>query len=166
MKKALLLIGGLSVLGVGLYVYFKKQAKLLSDFTWKIVGFKIKKVSLTELNIDVTFRFMSQSDIEAKVNRLYLDMYLENKNVGYISEGKAFIIPANGSSDIPINISVNPQVIFKNIIDLTLGVAKKQDVMFKFDGFANVKSGFLSTTIPIKYETSIKEYLKGIVPTK
>jgi tRNA A-37 threonylcarbamoyl transferase component Bud32 len=53
---------------------------------------------------------------------------------------------------------------FKNIIDFTLNIGKNKDVRFKMDGFASIKSGFISTTLPIKYETTLKEYLKGLTP--
>jgi len=165
MKKVLLAVGGLSLLGFGLYKYFKTQADLLSKFTWKIQGFKIRKFSLQELAIDITFLFTSVADLEAKIENLYLDLFLEGKNVGYIMEEKEFIIPAKGSSSIPIFVSINPQAIFKNIIDFTLNVAKNKDIRFKLEGFASVKSGFVKTTLPIKFETSLKEYLKGFTPT-
>jgi hypothetical protein len=166
MKKALLILGGLGVLGFGLYKYFTYQAKKLLDFEWAFSGIKVNRFSLSELNLVITIRFTSKADIEAKVEKLYLDLFLMGVRVGYISEDKPFILPARGSADIPLNISINPQVIFKNIIDVTSGIGKNKDVMFKFDGFANIKSGFVSTTLPIKYETSIKEYLGYITPKK
>jgi hypothetical protein len=165
MRKALLIFGGLSLLGVGLYRYFKKQSDIIKDFTWKISGFSISKFSFTELSINITILFTSKADLEAKVNKLYLDVFVEGKNVGFISEEKSFIIPANGSTNIPLNISINPQAIFKNIFDVSLGVAKSKDLRFKLDGFANIKSGFISTTVPVLYETTVKEYMKGLVPT-
>jgi hypothetical protein len=159
MKKALLIFGGIGVLGYGLYRYFKTQADLLNKFTWKISGIKVKKLSLNELALDITFLFTSVADIEAKVNRLYFDLYLEGKNVGFISQDEPFVIPARGSANIPLHISINPQFVLKNLINVTLGIGKTKDLRFKLDGFANVKSGFISTTLPIKYETTIKEYL-------
>ena len=164
MKKAILVVSGLGLLGFGLYKYFKTQADLLSKFTWKISGFKIKKFSASEVSIDIVFLFTSVADLEIKVNKIYFDLYLQGKNVGFISQDTPFIVPSRGSTNIPLSISINPQYIFKNLIDVTLGIAKSKDIMFKLDGYANVKSGFISTTLPIKYETSLKEYLKGIVP--
>ena len=160
MKKLLFIVGGLSVLGYGLYRYFKTQGDLLNKFTWKVSGFKVINLSLTELSANVDFLFTSVADIEAKVEKLYLDLYINNVNVGFVSEDKSFIIPARGSSTIPIHVSINPKVVLSNLIDLTFGSAKNKDVMFKLNGFANVKSGFISTTLPITYETSIKQYLK------
>ena len=158
--KWLLLFGSVGVLGFGLYRYFKTQASILKNFTWTIVGLKILNISLTELSFDVTFLFTSKADLEAKINKLYLDILLEGQNVGYITETKEFIIPANGSSKIPIHISINPQSIFKNIVNLLLITSKQKDVKFAFDGYANIKSGFISTTLPIKYENTLKQYLQ------
>jgi hypothetical protein len=164
MKKALLILGSVGLLGYGLYRYFKTQADILKNFTWKISGFKIIRFNANELAIDLTFLFSSSADLEATINKLYLDLYLDGKNVGFITESKKFIIPAHGSTNIPLHISVSPQIIFKNLIDLTLGAYKNKDLRFKLSGYVNVKSGILSTTIPVEYETSIKEYLRGIQP--
>lgn len=159
MKKTLLVIGGLSLLGYGLYRYLKQQAFLLSKYTWKVSRIDNVKFNINELSMDITFLFSSTADIEAKINRLYLDIFLNDKNVGYVTETKVFIIPARGQSLVPIRISVNPKSVLQNIIGFGLGVAKDKDIKFKFDGFADIKSGFVKTTLPIKYESTIKEYL-------
>lgn len=164
MKKALLILGSVGLLGFGLWKYFKKQAEILKDFTWKISGFKIIRFNANELAVDITILFSSSADVEATINKLYLDLYLDGKNVGFVNEVRKFIIPAHGSTNIPIHVSVNPQAIFKNIIDLTLGVFKNKDLKFKLSGYVNIKSGILSTTIPVEYETSIQQYLKDIQP--
>ena len=164
MKKALLILGSLGLLGFGLYRYFKSQADILKKFTWKVSGFKIIRFSFKELAIDVTFLFSSSADIEATINKVYLDLFIDNKNVGFVTESKSFIIPAHGSSNIPIHVSINPQSIFKNIIDVTLGAFKNKDMRFRLKGYVNIKSGILSTTIPVEYDTSIKEYTSMIQP--
>lgn len=166
MKKGLLVLGGLTILGYGLYRYFKAQADKLMDYTWKIANVKILKVNLTEISLQITFLFTSTSEIEAKINRLYLDLILDGKNVGYISDEKGFIIPAKGTSSVPLNISINPKDVLKNILALGMGAIKNRDVMLTLNGFANIKSGFISTTLPIKTDISIKEYLTGVTTIK
>lgn len=164
MKKALLLIGGLGILGFGLYKYFKTQADLLSKYEWKIAGIKILKFSLTSLVLNLKIRFTSKADLEAKIEKIYLDLFLEGKNVGFLTENRSFIIPAKGSSDVDLSVSINPQAVFKNITDIVLGVSKNKDVKLGINGFAKIKSGLFSATLPIVVETSLKEYLKN-VPT-
>jgi LEA14-like dessication related protein len=162
MKKALLIIGGLSVLGFGVYKYFKIQADLLSKYEWKIAGIKILKFNLTELAMQLTIRFTSKADLEAKIENIYLDLFLEGKNVGFVTETKPFIIPANGSSDVKLSVSINPQAVLKNITDIVLGVSKNKDIKLGINGYAKIKSGLFSATLPIVVETSLKEYLKNI----
>jgi len=164
--KPLLFISGIGLLGIALYRYLKKQSEILKEFTWKISAIKILKVSKNEVAMDVTFLFTSSADIEAKIERIYLDLYLQGKNVGYISEDKSFIIPAKGTSAIPLHISINPQAIFQDLVNMTLGIAKKRDIDFQLKGFANIKSGFISTTLPIDYKTTLNEYLKDLTTIK
>jgi len=165
MKKALLIVGGLGVLGYGIYRYFKKQVDLLKNFSWSVVGFKIFKITATEMSFEVKFKLTSESDIQASVEKMYFDLYVNDTNVGFISETKSFVLPAHGSSVVPLTISINPQSILKNLLSLSVGIGKNKDFMLKMDGYANVRSGFVALTLPIKYETSFKQYLKDYFPS-
>jgi LEA14-like dessication related protein len=157
--KIALAIAGFGLLGYGLYRYFTAQARMLLDFTYSYSGFKIKKISLNELNFDLIIRFQSKADLEAKIQKMYFDIYIQDVNVGYLIEEKPFIIPAHGSSDIPLTFSVNPQSVFKDIVGIGIGIAQMKDVKIKLDGYAKIKTGILTLTLPVKYETTIKEYL-------
>lgn len=161
MKKTLLYLGGAGILGYALFRYFKVQSQLLQNYEYNIVGFRVKRLNLNELSIDLDIKFTSKSDIEAKINKIFLEIFLEDVKVGFVTETKEFVVPARGSSIVPLFISVNPQLVLKNITGILLGVGKQKDLRFKLEGFADIKSGFISTTLPIKYETTIKEYLKG-----
>lgn len=149
---------GVAAVGFSIYKYFKLQADLLKNYDYKIVGVKPIKINLTELTIKVTIRFTSKSDIEATVQKIYFDIIAEGQNVGFVSEVKPFVLPAKGSSDIPIVISLNPKIVLGNVVNVVLSGAKKKDLNFKLDGYADIKSGFLKVTIPIKYEDKISAY--------
>lgn len=159
MKKTLLFLGGAGLLGFALYRYLKVQGDLLKNYEYKIMAVRVKKFSLNELSIDIDIRFTSKADVEAKIQKMYLELYLEDKQVGFLTETKEFVIPARGSSVVPLFISINPQLVLKNLTDIVLGIGKAKDVKFKMDGYATIKSGFLKTTLPIKYETTLKQYL-------
>jgi LEA14-like dessication related protein len=159
MKKALLLFGGLGLLGYGLYRYFKTQAELLQQFDWKISGFKIINVTLNELSLNINFLFTSKADIEATIEKMYFDLFLEGTNVGFVTENKSFILPAHGSTTIPVHVSINPQSVFKNVIDLAVAISKKLDFKFKLKGYVSVKSGLIHTTLPVEYEASLKQFM-------
>ncbi len=164
MKKLILFASGLGLAGFALYRYFKIQADLLSQYEYKILGISVKKATPTELSFDIKMRFISKSNIEANVQRIYLDVIVEGKNVGYVTQVEPFIIPANAFSDITLAFSFNPQVVMKNIVEIVLNSASKKDMQFGVNGFAKIKSGFIGATIPIKYDTTIKQYF-GLVKT-
>ena len=158
MKKTLLYLGGFGLLGGALYYYFKKQAGLLLQYKVDIVGVKFGKVSTSSVDMVISVKFTSIADLEAKVNKMYLDVAIEGANVGYVTNDKTFIVPAKGHSYIDLNITFNPKLVLGNAVDIILGVKKNKDINVDLNGFANVSSGMLSTTLPIKYHTTIKEY--------
>jgi LEA14-like dessication related protein len=158
MKKTLLYLAGFGLLGGALYMYFKKQAELLLQYKVDIVGVKFGKITANSVDMIISVKFTSIADLEAKVNKMYLDVAVEGANVGYVTNDKTFIIPAKGFSYIDLNITFNPKLILGNVVDIALGLKKNKDINVDLNGFANVSSGLLSTTIPIKYHTTIKEY--------
>jgi hypothetical protein len=160
MKKALLIISGLGVLGYGLYRYFKYQSKLLMEYSWKFVGLRIFKITFNEISLEIKFQFTSKANIQAKIEKMYFDLYIDGVNVGFISDTTPIIIPANGTSIVPLMVSINPKSVLGNIVGLGAGYGVNKDFKLKMDGYANIRSGFISVTLPITYEISLKEFLR------
>lgn len=156
--KTLIIIGGVAFLG-GLFLYMRRQFKLLAEYDYKIVGFKFRKLSGTQVTFDVTTRIFNKSNIEATVKKIYLEIFVQNAKVGFVTQEGQWNIPAKGSTDIQMKITVNPQLLLKNAAAVILSGAKQKDLNFTLQGYANVSSGFLSTTIPITYSDKVSAYL-------
>lgn len=159
MKKIVLYGAGLGLLGFALYRYFMLQQQLLSKFTYRIVGFNFAKVTLEEMTISLRIKFISDADLEAKIENVFLDVYVEGSPVGYISNDKAFVVPAHGSSYIDLTFSFSPKLILRNVVNVALAGFGNKDIKFSVDGYAKVRSGWLRTTLPVKYSTTLKEKL-------
>ena len=159
MKKIALYVAGFGLLGYALYKYFKVQALKLSDYDYKVIGIKIRSITKEQIVFDVTLRFINKSEIEAKIEKVYIDMYVEDTNVGFVTETKEFVIPANGESDVMLTFYVSPQAVFKNAVSILLGAAQKKDANVRIKGYAKIKSGLIGTTIPLEYSTTVKTYL-------
>jgi hypothetical protein len=157
--KTLLIVGGVGGVLYAIYRFYVKQFLLLAMYDYKIIGVKMKKMTANEVVFDIKYRFFNKSKIEAEVNKIFLKVIVEGAEIGYITENDKFVIPANGSSDIDLQISANPQLVFKNILGIVLGGVKRKDLNFTMDGYANIRSGFISTTLPIKYSDVISAYL-------
>lgn len=157
--KNILIIGGIVGVGYAIYRYFKKQIGLITNYDYKIIGVRIKKLTKNEVVFDIKTRFFNKSKIEATINKIYLNVLVEGYDVGYITENKPFIIPSEGSSDIDLQISANPQFVLKNALGILLGGVKRKDLKFTIDGYANIKSGFISTTLPVKFSDIVSAYI-------
>lgn len=150
------IIGGVAVFGYSLYKYFTKQIELLKQFDYKVLDFTLDTIDLKTIKGIIKFRFSSIADVELTISEFYMDLYVNGERVGYIQDVNSFIIPANGYTDISFSYTLNPQYIIKNAIDIIAFTTRQKDAIIGFDGYAKVKSGFISATIPIKSDCSIK----------
>ncbi len=159
MKKgltALAIVGGISLFGYTLYKYFTTQINLLKEFTWKVVDFTFDSADLKTIKGVITFRFGSIADLELVISEFYLDVYVNGDRVGYIQDAQTFIIPANGYTNIPLSYTINPQLVIKDLVDIILTTTKINDAVVTFDGYAKIKSGFISAPVKIKTDCSVK----------
>lgn len=161
MKKVIIglfAVGGIGLVAYGFYSYFKKQAGLLKDFQWKLLNFDLTKVSLTLVKGKVVIRFSSISDLEFIVEEFILKVYVNGQEAGYVNDVTQSLIPANGYSDIPIEFTINPQYLIKDIADIAAYTLKQKDAIITLNGYCSVKSGFVKATIPIKCNCSVQKY--------
>ena len=162
MKPALkigLVVAAVAAAGYALYRFYKRQAMLLMDYDYKIIGARVVGIGQGVATFTVKTRFFNKSRIEAVVQRIYLDLLVEGARVAYVVETKPFVIPAKGSSDIELKISVKSDLILKNAVNILIGGVRKKDLNFTLRGFANVKSGFVSATIPVEYTDKVSSYI-------
>lgn len=159
MKKALTataIVGGIAIFGYALYKYFAKQVDLLKEFNWKVLDFSLDVLDLQVIKGVIKFRFSSIADVELTISKFYLDVYINGDRVGYIEDVDTFIIPSKGYTDIPFSYTIDPQYVIKNIVDIIAYSTKRKDAIITFDGYAKISSGFISATVPIKSDCSVK----------
>ena len=158
-KVGWVIVGGVAAFGIALYAYVRKQAMLLENYTYKIVDLKIETFDLQKIKGKISVFFGSQADIEVLVEEFYLDFYFNNEKVGYLQDDTKFVIPAKGSTVIPLGFTLNPQIIFSNATDIFAYTFSKKDAAISIRGFAKLRSGFISATLPIEYDSTIREIL-------
>jgi LEA14-like dessication related protein len=159
MKKALLYITGISIIGYSLYKYYNKQIDFIKEITYKIVGLRIVTFTKNKIDLDISLQIYNGSDVSATVTQMFLDVFINDVIVGNINEIKDIVINANKSSLITYRFSFNPELIIKNIVNLLSFTIAAKDITFEAKGYMNLKSGFLQTTIPFKYKNNLKTML-------
>jgi LEA14-like dessication related protein len=153
------IIGGVGIFAYSIYRYIKIQADLLQKFSYKIIGINFDKFDANLIKGNISVLFTSESDVEVVVKSFYLDFYLNGNRVGYIEEGTEFIVPSRSSTTIPLSFTLNPQLVFTNVVDLIEYTMKTKDASIYISGYAKLKSGFISVTLPIEYNTTLTELL-------
>jgi LEA14-like dessication related protein len=157
--KKVLIFGGIGGVAYALYTFYRRQISLLQNYDYKIIGAKIKSISLNKLQFDSKVRFFNKSSIEVEVQKIYIDVYLEDVLTGFIVENKPFLVAAKGSSDIDLNMTFNPQDLLKALGGVLIAGIQKKDLNFTMKGYANIRSGLVSTTLPINFTDRISAYL-------
>ncbi len=157
--RAILILGGVGVIGYALYRYYLKQIDFLKDITYKVIGLKVVGVSANQISMDITTRIFNASNVEATVSEMYLDFLINGIKVGSVNEVKDILILPSQSTDITFNFKFNPRTVGQNLLDIiSLSVGAK-DVVFDAKGFVKVKSSFIATTIPFEYTNNLKSVL-------
>ena len=154
------IVGGVGILAYSIYHYIKKQTDLVQQFDYRILGVRFSDFSLNLIKGTISILFTSKADIEVEVRAFLLTLFFNGKEVGYIEESSAFIIPARGSSTIDLDFTLNPQLIVGNAVELIEYSTRTKDASIYIKGIARLKSGFISVTLPIEYSTTLSELLK------
>jgi hypothetical protein len=149
------ILGGLGAFVYAFYAYAKKQAALLDNFSWKMQGVSFDSYDLQSVKGKVEILFTSQSDVEVQIQKFIMNFYFNGQQVGYVEDATAFIIPARGTAPISFAFTLNPQLVFGNITDIISYAVQKNDAAISLRGFASIKSGFVSATLPITYDSTL-----------
>ena len=86
---------------------------------------------------------------------MYLDIYINGTNVGYVLQTIQTPIMPKSSAKIPLTASVNITDAFNNLttqLGGLLGIkGTNKEMGIKTIGHVSVVSGFVSTTVPISF---------------
>ena len=84
--RKLLLLFGLGSFGVGAYLYYSRQIKLLEKLTYKVVGVKIEK--FTPLTIIISTELTNQSEISFTIKGYDIDVVVNGQKVAKVKNAK------------------------------------------------------------------------------
>lgn len=159
---AILLTGGLIASGYLLYQYFTKQQKLLEDYGIELLKVKFGSLSEDMAVINVTLRITNKSVVEATVEKVYADIYLNGAYMCNVVNDGQFIIPAKGSSDVSLKFTCANKEILKTIVNTALTLFTTGDIPYRVNGSVKIKGGGLvSISKSFDYTGGIKSDMLG-----
>ena len=150
--KSLLYLTGIGLIAYGAYNYYVVEKDLFVNSQFDVTKISIVEISPSSVTLNLTVRLTNNSHIDISIQDMYLDIYLNGVNVGFVLQPIYTNIKSKASSDIPLTASLNlPNIVtgsLSNIVDMI----KQGSVTIKTIGYASVKSGFISVTMPIEQE--------------
>lgn len=158
--RPILVFGGLAVIGIALFRYYKKQIDFLKDITYQVIGVSVVSITLDKVSLNIKARIFNASNVEATIKELYLDVLVNEVKVGNVNEIKDILILPSKSTDISFNFSFSPKLIGMNIIQLISASTMTKDIKLRLEGYIKMKSSFISASLPFEYENNLKSILK------
>ena len=158
--RPILVFGGLAVIGIALFRYYKKQIDFLKDITYQVIGLSVVSITLDKVSLNIKARIFNASNVEATVKELYLDVLVNEVKVGNVNEVKDILILPLKSTDISFNFSFSPKLIGMNIVQLISASTMTKDIKLRPEGYIKMKSSFISASLPFEYENNLKSILK------
>lgn len=166
MKRGLIIgLAVASIAGVAGYLYYSKQVKLLQNsLTYKLISFSIGTVTETAAQVFLTMRIFSSSTLDADIQELYTDVYLNGILVGNVQNLDKFILPAKGYSDVNLTVTFSPRELLMDALKLVSSFLNAKDFFIKVQGFIKIKMvGFINMSVPFTYDTSLHEIMQPSV---
>lgn len=175
---ATIILGGLGAAYYAVRTYYLVQInKLENEMQYAVTAFRFGKVSLDLLEVFLTIRLNNKSNISAEILDFTSDVMINNIYVATVrldkerliskvrtnkpvAGTKQNILPANGYSDIDIEIDIVPKQIKDNVLDLVKSYWSTKDLSIRLDnGYVQVKVGPFTKKIDFDYSTTVKELM-------
>jgi LEA14-like dessication related protein len=158
--KPILIVSGVGLIAYAGYSYYTIQTELLTNSNYQISDIRLGVVTLKTLQLNIDVQFDNNSNINVTVQQLYLDIFLNGQNVGNVQQVIQSPILPKSSTTIPLIANVSLSTSFdtlKDSIGSALGLnSGSKLVAIKASGNAYIKSGLVSTSVPLSFEKDFK----------
>jgi len=155
-KITLAVVGGIAVL-LGVFYYLKKNAMKLMDMTYRFQNFKLKRATLTNVEVTSEVVLTNPSELSFTITGYDVNVQFQGVNVVRLQRSDSNIpIPSNSSVTIPFDVQFDPRQVGASLLPLFLDVFvnKTSDTKFKlrYIGTISAKYGVVGiSNIPIDY---------------
>jgi LEA14-like dessication related protein len=155
-KITLAVVGGMAVL-LGVFYYLKKNAMKLMDMTYRFQNFKLKRATLTNVEVTSEVVLTNPSELSFTITGYDVNVQFQGVNVVRLQRSDSNIpIPSNSSVTIPFDVQFDPRQVGASLLPLFLDVFvnKTSDTKFKlrYIGTISAKYGVVGiSNIPIDY---------------
>lgn len=147
---ALAAVAGITVT-TGLWL--KKQYDKLMKNTYELKSFVVKSASMKSVTFSVVYAYVNNTDIDINLVGQEYKIYVDDRFITTIKSDVPVILKANATSDIPLDITVDPRDMFYKFKDnLLKALTQKQKLKIRMESTFRVKLGIFTIPVPYPYE--------------
>jgi LEA14-like dessication related protein len=155
MKKSLkyVLLAAVAGVTVTTALWLKKQYNKLMKNTYDLKSFIIKKASLKEVTFGVVYAYVNNTDIDINLQAQEYKIYVDDRYITTIKSNVPVVLKANATSDIPLDITVDPKDLYHKFQgNLLKALTEKQKLKIRMDSKFKIKLGIFVIPVPYPYE--------------
>lgn len=147
---ALAAVAGITVT-TGLWL--KKQYDKLMKNTYELKSFVVKSASMKSVTFSVVYAYVNNTDIDINLVGQEYKIYVDDRFITTIKSDVPVILKANATSDIPLDITVDPRDMFYKFKDnLLKALTQKQKLKIRMESTFRIKLGIFTIPVPYPYE--------------
>lgn len=151
------------VIGLGVKYFIDQQLKKLLNYCYNLKDGRLNAFTKNNLSLSLVITVGNKSDIDFTIEGYTFDVLLNGQKVGQIQAVVNQKIKAGYVADIPVNISVNPEAIYKgSITNLTSILTISSSVNFGIKGFISAQAyNFRVRNLSIDITTNLAQLTSG-----
>tara|TARA_R110001592_G_scaffold321960_4_gene600678 strand:+ start:6189 stop:6680 length:492 start_codon:yes stop_codon:yes gene_type:complete len=148
--------------GGGAYIY--SMMNIVQNFEYFVTNLSLKKFTTSSAEINANLVIKNKGWFSVTINRLIVDVFIDQNYVGKIIKNEAFIVKPSQDSVIPIIAAIDPKLIGSNLISILQNInfseegGKFDNLNFKFVGNIETKIVGFKVNLPFSYSQLYKNF--------
>jgi hypothetical protein len=148
----------ISILCIGLLCLFSCKISEEPEFK-QINNIWVSSLSKDKITVDSDVIFYNSNDVGCKVIRTNIDAFVNDLNIGKVSQANSIVLLAKNEFKMPISFSFSPQQIFKdkkNILTSILGTILNKEIKINYSGIVTLSKAGINFDIDVNGTELIK----------
>jgi len=160
------IVTAVTVIGIGLYHYFKRQINLAMKYCYKVSSIKVVKVGKDRIIIDLAIKLFNRSKFEVLIRSYEFDVSICNARAVTVKNAYADVIMnAEGISVLPVRLDINPKKsgfdTQKTLDVIAYAVSAPEKFIVSIDGYVSAKINFINIKkMPVSFRTTLADMMK------
>jgi LEA14-like dessication related protein len=156
------ILGGLGLLGFGMYQFFNEQINKAMNYCYKIKRYKFRQVTKDNIGMDIDVLIRNRSSFDLDVYGYNFNIFVNDRKVANVVNNTKQTINNNALSQVTVSVDFKPKDLFPTLNQaLTLvyyATVEKSKFIIKVQGSVSAGSSFIKLKdLPVEITMNLQE---------